>query len=99
MNRIIYPNEGGVAVLIPSGTLAIEEVARKDVPAGVPFRIVGQEDIPIDRSERDRWEADFSNPDGHGIGADAWFAEYAAAVAASEGETDGEPDPQAGGTQ
>ena len=39
--RIIYPtDDGGVAVLIPAGAIPGEEVARKDVPAGVPFRIV-----------------------------------------------------------
>lgn len=86
MNRIIYPNGDGISVLIPTGAIPIEEVARKDVPAGVPFRIVSEADIPTDRTERDRWEADFSNPDGHGIGAEAWFAEQEAAQIAAEQE-------------
>ena len=44
--RIIYPtDDGGVAVLIPTGELAIEEVARKDVPAGVAYKIVDVADI------------------------------------------------------
>ena len=75
MARIIYqqPN-GGVAVLIPTGDLAIEDVAQKDVPAGVPYLIVSEDDIPSDRTFRNAWEADFSNPDGYGIGADAYFA-------------------------
>ena len=73
--RILYPNEGGVAVIIPTGEIAIEQVARKDVPANTPFLIVTTEDIPSDRTFRGAWEADFSNPDGYGIGADAWFAE------------------------
>jgi len=77
--RIIYPNDdGGVAILIPSGELAIEEVARKDVPAGVSYKIVDVADIPEDRTFRGAWEADFSNPDGVGIGAEAWFAEQEA---------------------
>lgn len=76
--KIIYPNgEGGVAIIHPTGALPIEEVARKDVPAGTPYRIVNDEDIPTDRSSRALWTADFSNPDGHGIGAEAWFAEQA----------------------
>ena len=57
--RIIYPTpEGGVAVLIPSpfSGLTIEEIAAKDVPAGVPFKIVEAEDIPADRSFRGAWE-------------------------------------------
>ncbi|MBX3583663.1 MAG: hypothetical protein KF810_17390 [Rhizobiaceae bacterium] len=66
--RIIYPNGDGVSVIIPSprweGTM--EELAAKDVPAGVPYRIVEDEDIPADRTERDLWTADFSKPDGYG---------------------------------
>jgi hypothetical protein len=73
--RIIYQNnEGGVSILIPTGELAIEEIAAKDVPAGVAYKIVDAADIPEDRTFRNAWEADFSNPDGYGIGAEAWFA-------------------------
>lgn len=78
--RIIYPtDESGVAVIIPVSDcgLTIDEIAAKDVPAGIPFKIVSVADIPSDRSYRAAWEADFSNPDGHGIGAEAWFAEQA----------------------
>ena len=77
--RIIYPNdEGGVSILIPTGEIAIEEVARKDVPAGVAYKIVDVADIPSDRTFRNAWEVDMTNPDGVGIGADAWFAEQEA---------------------
>jgi hypothetical protein len=77
--RIIYPNDdGGVSILIPTGELELAEVARKDVPAGVAYKIVDVADIPTDRTFRGAWEADFSSPDGVGIGADAWFAEQAA---------------------
>jgi hypothetical protein len=73
--RIIYSTpEGGIAIVIPTGELPIEEVAQKDVPAGVPYLIVAADDIPSDRTFRDAWEADFSKPDGNGIGADAYFA-------------------------
>jgi hypothetical protein len=83
--RIIYPNEnGGVSIVIPTGELAIEEVARKDVPAGVAYKIVDVADIPSDRTFRNAWEADFTNPDGVGIGQDAWFAEQAAKAQESE---------------
>ena len=79
MKRIIYQNEsGGVAVIIPTGELSIEEVAAKDVPAGTPYLIVEDDVIPSDRTFRGAWEADFSNPDGYGIGADAWFAQQEA---------------------
>jgi hypothetical protein len=60
--RIIYPTpEGGVAIIIPAPDcgLTIEEIAAKDVPPGVPFRIVEAADIPEDRTFRNAWE--FSN--------------------------------------
>lgn len=61
MKRIIYKTaEGGVAVLIPTAewleTHTIEELAEKDVPAGVEFKIVDVSDIPSDRTFRDAWE-------------------------------------------
>jgi hypothetical protein len=74
--RIIHPNQdGGIAVIIPSGDIPTHEVARKDVPAGVPYLIVSKHDIPSDRVFRGAWESDFANPDGYGIGPDAWYAE------------------------
>jgi len=74
--RIIYQtNEGGVAVIVPANCgLTIEDIAAKDVPAGTAYLIVEDDAIPSDRTFREAWEADFSNPDGYGIGADAYFA-------------------------
>jgi hypothetical protein len=57
--RIIYQTEnGGVAIIVPSPDcgLTIEEIAAKDVPKGVPFKIVETSDIPTDRTFRDAWE-------------------------------------------
>lgn len=55
--RIIFQNEsGGVSVIIPTGELLIEEVAKKDVPAGVPYEIVSVDDIPSDRTFRNAWK-------------------------------------------
>lgn len=76
--RIIYTSEdGALCVVIPAKEcgLPIEEIARKDVPAGVPYKIVDVSVIPSDRSFRNAWEADFTEPDGYGIGSEAWFAE------------------------
>jgi hypothetical protein len=86
--RIIYPSGDGIAVLIPAekSGLPIEEIARKDVSAGTPYRIVAVQDIPEDRNQRDLWAADFDSPDGFGIGADAWFAEQEAILAAAHAE-------------
>jgi hypothetical protein len=87
-SRIIFQNEsGGVSVIIPTGKLPIEDIAQKDVPAGVPYLIVDAIDVPDDRTFRNAWEADFSNPDGHGLGADAYFAAKAAEEAAVAEQT------------
>lgn len=66
MKRIIYPTDLGIAIVISSGELTIEQIAIKDVPVGVPYLIVDESDIPQDRTFRNAWEADFSDP--HGIG-------------------------------
>jgi len=75
---IIFPNnEGWLSVVIPALEcgLSIEEIARKDVPAGRPYHIIDSSFLPTDHTFFSAWEADFSNPDGHGIGPEAWFAE------------------------
>ena len=73
--RILYPMGEGVAVITPLDCgLTVEQIARKDVPAGVPFVIVDATDIPADRTYRAAWRADFSTPDGYGIGPEAFAA-------------------------
>ena len=67
--RIIYPTpEGGVAVIVPAPDcpLTVEEIAAKDTPTGVPYKIVDVSDIPSDRTFRSAWETDFDEPDGYG---------------------------------
>ena len=57
--RIIFSNEqGGVSILTPALEcgLTIEEIIKKDVPAGKPYKIVDVADIPTDRTFRDAWE-------------------------------------------
>jgi hypothetical protein len=78
---IIYKSETGNAMLVipaPNCGVSIEEIARKDVPAGLPYHIVDASQVPQDQTFYAAWEADFTNPTGYGIGADAWFAEQAA---------------------
>jgi hypothetical protein len=78
-NYIIYPNaNNSITLLMPSNELPLIEIARKDVPKEVPYLIITKDSIPDDDEYFNAWEADFSNPDGYGIGADAWFAEQEA---------------------
>jgi hypothetical protein len=56
--RIIYKTEDGVSIIVPAPEcgLTIEDIAAKDVPAGVAYKIVDISDIPSDRTFRDAWE-------------------------------------------
>ena len=57
--RIIYPTpDGGVAIIVPAPDcgLSIEEIAAKDVPAGIEYKIIDTADVPTDRTFRNAWE-------------------------------------------
>ena len=59
--RIIYPNpEGGLYVVVPTPealkSMTIEEIAAKDVPQGVPYKIIDVSELPQDRTFRNAWE-------------------------------------------
>lgn len=59
--RIIYINEaGGVSVISPSpdSGLTLQEVATRDVPTGLPYKIVDVVEVPTDRSARALWAID-----------------------------------------
>jgi len=59
--RIIYKTpEGTVSVISasPEWTGTMEELAQKDVPTGLKYKIVEDSDIPSDRSFRNAWEVD-----------------------------------------
>lgn len=62
--RIVFPNieTGGIRIIQPADDLDPSDVARKDVPAGLPFLIMADTDLPTDRGYRDAWEMDFNNP-------------------------------------
>jgi hypothetical protein len=75
---IIYKSEEGRAILVipaPNCEISLEEIARKDVPPGLPYHIVDRSQIPTDMTFYEAWEADFTNPTGHGIGSVAFWEE------------------------
>jgi hypothetical protein len=83
MKLIIYPNDnGGVVVLTPTfeclQTRTIEEIAAKDVPAGVPYKIINASDLPADRTFRNAWEAQIDTPDGVGAESNEFPAQEGA---------------------
>lgn len=72
---ILYPTDSGVALTRPVNTeIPVLELARGTTPAGVPFILVDENELPDDEYF-DAWSADFSEPDGYGIGLDAWAIE------------------------
>jgi hypothetical protein len=57
--RIIYKQENGtIAVISPSAQsgLTVEQIAKKDVPSGLPYKIIDLSDLPSDRTFRNAWE-------------------------------------------
>lgn len=59
--KIIYTRkDGGLSVITPSRNWggSMEELAQKDVPTGLKYKIVEDSIIPTDRSFRDAWEVD-----------------------------------------
>jgi hypothetical protein len=59
--KIIYKTlENTVSVISasPEWSGTMEELAKKDVPTGLKYKIVEDSDIPTDRSFRDAWEVD-----------------------------------------
>ena len=60
MKKIVYKTETGVAVIHPAPACSrtIEEIAQKDVPTGLKYKIVEDSVIPTDRTFRNAWEVD-----------------------------------------
>lgn len=68
MKVIVYTNQsGGVSVLMPVDCgLSLDEIAKKDVPKGVPYKVIDRADLPSDRTWRDAWTLGQFEPDGIG---------------------------------
>ena len=58
MKRIIYVDpEGNLCVVVPAPSWngTIKELAEKDVPQGLAYKIVNENEIPSDRTFRGAW--------------------------------------------
>jgi hypothetical protein len=66
MNQlIIYTQDNGtVAIIRPTeealATMTITQIASKDVPAGVAYKIVNDDEVPSDRTFRNAWKEDLT---------------------------------------
>jgi hypothetical protein len=60
--RIIYPEDDGVKIIVPAPAWLAQEgntmevLAQMRVPAGKPYQIVDVSEIPSDRTFRNAWE-------------------------------------------
>lgn len=74
---IISPNPyypGSVSLTTPVDGTDLQKVIHTALPAGTPYLIVDEADLPPDDGYWfGAWEADFSVPDGTSIGPDAWY--------------------------
>lgn len=71
--RIVFENQDKtIGILIPTqqalNIYGIEAIAKKDVPAGLPYWIVEDSEIPTDRTDRDSWAMD-TDIEPHGYGS------------------------------
>jgi hypothetical protein len=83
LKLIVYKNsdDNSVALIIPATEteFTVTEIAQRDTPAGLPYLILDRDSLPLEHLDYfDAWESDFSNPDGYGIGREAWDAEQEA---------------------
>ena len=61
--RIIYKGtDGGITIIVPTPdalqSMTIEQIAQKDVPTGLKYKIVDKSEISSDRTFRDAWTID-----------------------------------------
>ena len=61
---ILFLNDlNTISIVFPTGELAIEDVAKKDIPKGKPFKYINFNSLP---PNLDDVQEDFTNPDGFG---------------------------------
>jgi len=76
--RIFYNDaDGNLCVLVPTDEAlsehTIEEIAEKDVPSGLAYKIGTAADQPSDRDFRNAWEMSSDEmTDGTGADRDTW---------------------------
>jgi len=58
--RIIYKNtDGSIGIIIPTDCgLTVEQIAQKDVPTGLNYKIINVSEISSDRTFRSAWTID-----------------------------------------
>lgn len=60
MQKIIYKdNDNNLVIITPTqkglSKMTIDEIARKDVPTGLPYKIIEDTELPIEKEFRNAW--------------------------------------------
>jgi len=85
---IAYPIADGVAIIYPAApNFTPDQIAKKDVPEGIPYVILNAADVPKDRTFRDAWVVDFSAPSGFGMSDAEWQQLYAPQISVPQSPT------------
>ena len=63
MKNIIYKNiDGSIGIIIPTPDvlqfMTVEQIAKKDVPTGLNYKIINTSDLPTDLDFIDAWTID-----------------------------------------
>ena len=61
--KIVFLNsDGSIGIIHPTAEalaiMTMQEIARKDVPIGLSYKIIQDNEIPSDRTFRDAWTVD-----------------------------------------
>ena len=66
---VFNDSKGNMVVLVPADCgLTLEQIARKDVPHGTPYKIIDRSELPSDWKWRNAWVLGEFVPDGIGEG-------------------------------
>ena len=82
--KIIFKNkDNSISIITPTDEAlsfaTINQIAEKDVPKDLPYKILSVDDIPTDRTFRNAWEWDNTiEPDGFGGESNEFDAELLA---------------------
>jgi hypothetical protein len=82
----LYPEANGeIAIIFLKDGDDFDSVCQRCTPYNTPYLIVEDSDLPEDWSTSAAWDADFSTPDGIGMGPQRWLiAQAQATIAALE---------------
>lgn len=88
---VVFQNSmGGNSVIYPTGEIPIHEVALKDVPPGVSFKIIDSADIDtVDLSTPDGQGAEYGNGSNNNVVA--WLPGHVPVVQMFDSDPDAEP--------